>query len=152
MIANVKNIVTRDFVPLPTEAYSAEVANGVFSSIETSINGILQKIRDRGFYMDNIALDRIDNITQFTSVMNSNIDKINLYLSSINQALATNYLLGKEILETMKIDVLNADGASSIVVYDDRIDIAMANSQVVSVSQDKVISTKGSDIQEITHA
>jgi hypothetical protein len=102
--------------------------------------------------MEDIALDRIENITQFTSVMNANVDKVNSYLKSINEALSTNYLLGKEILETKKIDVVNTDGVSAVVVYDDRIDIEMINEQIVSVRQDHVKSVKGTDIQEITHA
>jgi hypothetical protein len=102
--------------------------------------------------MEDIQLDKIENITQFTSVMNANVDKVNSYLKSINEALSTNYLLGKEILETMKIDVVNADGVSAIVVYDDRIDVEMINDQVVSVRQDHVTSKKGTDTQEIVHA
>jgi len=152
MIAKIHTVVTRDFVAVPTSAYDASVANAVFTDIEVAINKILSKIRKQGFFMEDIVLDRIDNITQFTSVMNANIDKINSYFRAMNESLSTSYMLGREILETMKVDVVNDDAISSIVIHDDKIQVELANGQIVDVKKDSITSTKGADVQEITHA
>jgi len=152
MVANITSIVTRDFVPSPIEGYTIESINELMINIAYSINGILEKIRDRGFNMEDISLKNIDNITQVTEVLNENINMINKYFSDMNETFAQNYMLNKEVLETMKIDVANTDAMSTIVVFDDRVDVELDNGQIVSVKKNEVTSVKGNDTQTIAHA
>lgn len=151
MVAKILSLITRDFIDYPASGYTIPGMNKVMQDIEDGINAIIDKIRSRGYFMEDIQLDKIENITQVEKVLNRNIDKINLYFSSLNTAFKESYMLEKEILETMKIDVVNADSTSSIVVFSDRIDIEISNGQVVSVKSDEVTSVKGTDIKTITH-
>jgi hypothetical protein len=70
----------------------------------------------------------------------------------MNKLFSENYLLQKEILETMAIDVVNDDSVSSITIARDNIGISMANGQFVTVKEDFVSSTKDGTEQVITHA
>jgi hypothetical protein len=152
MVASVKAMMTRYFISSPVENYTIDELNAITREMQNSLSAIVSKIKERGYSMVDIELESIDNITQVTAVMNRNIEKLNHYLSSLNQVFSENYLLSKEVLETMKIDVMNEDSTSSIVVYDDRIDVELFNGQVVSVSTDSVTSVKADDSQTITHA
>jgi len=152
MIASVKTLVSSIFVKYPPDDIDIDAINEIFASIEKSFNKIIKKIQDRGLTMDDMELERIDNITQVVSKLNSNIDTINKYISSLNSTFGENYLLQKEILETMSIDVVNSDSTAVVTVFDDRLNIAMANGQIVDVSAGKVVSTKDGDEQTIIHA
>jgi len=152
MVAKVLSLVTRDFIDYPSDGYTIPGINKVMQDAEDGINTIIEKIRSRGYFMENIQLEEIGNITQVEQVLNRNIDKINLYFSSLNTAFKESYMLEKEILEVMKIDVVNTDSMSSIVVFSDRIDIEINNGQIVSVKSDEVTSVKGTDTKTITHA
>lgn len=151
MVANVHTLVTRNFATYPIDGYNLSSMNIYIERMEKIVNIILAKIRKKGYFMDDIQLQKIDNITQVEKVLNENIDKINTYLMSLNDTLGQNYMLSKEILETMKIDVLNDDSSSTIVVFNDRIDVELNNGQVVSVQTDKVTSVKDGDTKVITH-
>ena len=152
MVAKVHTFVTRDFVDYPTVGYDVPGMNQLMTNIAVAINLIIGKIRGRGYFMEDIELESIGNITQVEQVLNRNIDKVNMYFSALNTAFKESYMLEKEILETMKIDVVNTDSSSAIVVYSDRVDIELNNGQVVSVKTNEVTSVKDGDTQVITHA
>lgn len=152
MVAKVFSLMVTDFIDYPTEGYDLVGINKITQDIQDSINKLITKIRDRGYTMDNIELEQITNITQVATVLNRNTDKVNLYFSALNKAFSEHYMLDKEVLETMKIEVMNEDTTSMVVVYKDRIDLELNNGQVVSVKADEVKSAKGQDTQTITHA
>jgi hypothetical protein len=152
MVAKVTSIVSNVFVKYPEDDIGVVELNMVFANIEESINYVLKKVRDRGFFMEDLVLDRVDNITQVVTVTNSNIDKVNLFIRNMNKLFSENYLLQKEILETMSIDVVNDDSISSITIARDNIGISMANGQFVTIKEDIVSSTKDGTEQVITHA
>lgn len=151
MVAQVFSLMITDFIKYPNADYDIDVINGVMTNIQNAINGLIAKIRSRGYAMDDIVLDKITNITQVSNVLNKNIDKINQYFSALNKAFEEQYMLSKEVLETMKIEVLNKDSNSMVVVYEDKIDVELNNGQVVSIKRDTVTSKKGDDIKTITH-
>jgi len=152
MIASVKTMVTNNFIPYALDDIDIVAINIMFVNIAEGINKIVTKIRQRGFSMDDIQLENIDNITQVVRKTNNNIDKINKYFQSLNITLAENYLLGKEILETMAIDVINSDTTAVVTIFQDRIDIDLSNGQKVNIKQDSVTSSKDGDTQTIAHA
>ncbi len=151
MVAKVTSMITRGFVDYPLDGYDINGINQIMTDTQTAINKLLVKIRDRGYAMEDVELEQIENITQVSEVLNRNIDKINHYFSSLNRVFSEQYMLSKEILESMKIDVLNNDSASSVVVYDDRVDIEMNNGQIVSVNTTEVVSVKDQDTQTLSH-
>ena len=151
MVAQVFSLMITNFIKYPNADYDIDVINGVMTNIQNAINGLIAKIRSRGYAMDDIVLDKITNITQVSNVLNKNIDKINQYFSALNKAFEEQYMLSKEVLETMKIEVLNKDSNSMVVVYEDKIDVELNNGQVVSIKRDTVTSKKGDDIKTITH-
>jgi hypothetical protein len=152
MVAKVTSIVSNVFVKYPEDDIGVVELNMVFANIEESINYVLKKVRDRGFFMEDLVLDRVDNITQVVTVTNSNIDKVNLFIRNMNKLFSENYLLQKEILETMSIDVVNDDSIAAITIARDNIGISMANGQFVTIKEDIVSSTKDGTEQVITHA
>ena len=151
MVAQVFSLMITNFIKYPNADYDIDVINGVMTNIQNAINGLIAKIRSRGYAMDDIVLDKITNITQVSNVLNKNIDKINQYFSALNKAFEEQYMLSKEVLETMKIEVLNKDSNSMVVVYEDKVDVELNNGQVVSIKRDTVTSKKGDDIKTITH-
>jgi hypothetical protein len=152
MVAKVTSMVTSDFVNYAETGYDINGMNILMQDAAVAINKILSKIRNRGFFMDDIELENIANITQVSEVLNRNIDKINEYFSALNSTFSEHYMLSKEILETMKIDIVNVDSTSTVVVFEDRVDIELNNGQIVSVKKDEVTSVKDGDSQTITHA
>jgi len=152
MVAKVISMAMVDFVNYPEVGFDITGMNAVSESMEKAINKIVAKLRDRGYNMNDIELERIGNITQVTNVLNRNIDKVNEYFSAMNKTFSEQYMLSKEILETMKIEVVNEDSMSNVVVYRDRVDVELGNGQVVSVNTNEVKSVKGADEQIITHA
>jgi len=151
MVAKVLSLMTTNFIDYPNTGYDIDGINSVIQNIQESINNLIAKIRSRGYTMDDISLEKITNITQVSTVLNRNIDRVNQYFSALNKAFAEHYMLNKEVLETMKIEVLNKDSSSMVVVHEDRVDVELNNGQVVSIKTDTVTSTKDGDTQTITH-
>jgi len=152
MVASVTGYVTNKFVKSIGDGYSIDSFNELMSSIEDSLNSIVSKIKNRGFYMDDVALDRATSVVDMLNTLNSNVEKINRYIVAINSALSDNYMLGKEILSAMEIKVVNSDAISSLVVYDDRLEVNLDAEQTVTIKKGEVSSTMNGDTQTIIHA
>ena len=152
MVAKVHSLMSRSFIDNSSGGLTITSINAIMVEIAATLNAISLKLRNRGYTMNDIVLDKIVDITQVAATLNININKINTYLSNINLAFAQNYMLSKEVLETMKIEVVNNDGISSVTVFDNRLEVSLSNGQSVSVKKDEVISIKDIDIQTITHA
>lgn len=151
MVARVYTYITRDFVSHPSEGLTIAGINSLFSEKASAINRLISRLRERGYNMENMVLEQITDITQVTKVLNSNIDMLNKYMSALNVAYSTNYLLPKEVLETMKIELINDDTVGSVTVRDESIEVAMNNGQIVTVNTASVSSVKDGVTKTITH-
>ncbi len=152
MTALVRTLLSMEFVPNTNGSYDLADINNIATNIEYVFNGIISKFADKGFYMDDMVLDKATTMSGVMTATNNNVDKINQYIASLNKALKTNYMLDKEVLSVMAIDVMNRDGAATVEVHPLKISVGLHNGQVVDINTTSVISEKDGDIQTIIHA
>ncbi len=151
MIASVSSLLTMVFVPTFSGEYDLIGINGSVTQIEYAFNVIVEKFRDKGFYMDDMVLEKAATMSEVGSAMDSNVETINRYIASLNKALETNYLLGKEVLSVMSIDLINNDGVSVVEASPDYLTISLNNGQTVKINTTEVVSSLSGDVQTITH-
>jgi len=151
MTAKVSTLVSTIFVPKQLDSYSVQEINDMFESIEKSFNYILNKIREQGFYMDDMKLKRVSSIVDMATVSNENIDSINEYISSMNNALAGDYFLSKEILEVSQISLRNETFSASVSVQPKVVSVALSSGEVVTVGTTGVVIQNGTDSKEILY-
>ena len=152
MIAMVRTLLSMEFVENTESTYDLTDINTVITSIEFAFNAIILKFTEQGFYMDDMVLEKATTMSGVMVAMNNNVDTINQYIASLNNALKTNYLLDKEVLSVMSVDVVNRDGAATVEVHPLKINIGLNNGQVVEVNTTSITSTLGGDVQTIVHA
>ncbi len=152
MTAIVRTLLSMEFIPNGEGVYDLTDINNTITSIEYVFNDIISKFTDKGFYMDDMVLEKATTMSGLMSVMNSNTDKINQYVASLNKALKTNYLLDKEVLSVMAIDVMNRDGAATVEVHPLKISVGLHNGQVIDINTTNIVSDLDGDTQTIVHA
>jgi len=152
MTARVKSDLTNIFCHYIDGETGLFDLNEKFGQIETSINFIVNKIIDRGYNMSQLELKQLTNIGEAIEVFNENVSTINSYLITISDLIGTDYLVGKEILSSMKIDIVNNNTTAGVRVNPDSIDISMSNGQSVKITEGKVESTLNEEALELTHA
>lgn len=152
MVAKVSTLLTMEFIENRDGVYDLAEINGVFTSIEFVFNTIIDKFGERGFFMEQMELEKATTMSGVMSAMNNNVDKINQYMSALNTSLATNYMLDKEVLSVMSIDVVNRDGAATVEVHPLKINIGLNNGQTIEVNTTSVVSELDGDTQTIVHA
>ncbi len=152
MTAIVRTLLSMEFIPNTEGVYDLTDINNTITNIEYVFNDIISKFTDKGFYMDDMVLEKATTMSGLMSVMNSNTDKINQYVASLNKALKTNYLLDKEVLSVMAVDLINRDGAATVEVHPLKISVGLHNGQVIDINTTSVVSNLDGDIQTIIHA
>lgn len=126
--------------------------NDHFAQIQGAINIIVQKIIKRGYNMSDMELKQITDIGESIEVFNDNVATINSYLVSISELIGTDYLISKEILSTLRIDLLNTNTSAGVRVNPDNFSMTLANGQEISVVEGEVVSVLGDETLTLTHA
>ena len=152
MTAMIKTLLSMEFIPNTQGVYDLDDINNTITNIEFSFNVIIAKFTAQGFYMEDIVLEKATTVHGVMNAMNNNVDKLNKYIASLNTALKTNYLLDKEVLSVMSIDILNRDGAATVEVHPLKINIGLNNGQIIEINTTSITSDLAGDIQTITHA
>ena len=152
MTALVRTLLSMEFVSVSSGTYDLLDINDTITNIEYAFNDIISKFTSKGFFMEDMVLEKATTMSGVMSAMNNNVSTINTYISSLNKALKTNYRLDKEVLSVMAIDVVNRDGAATVEVHPSKISIGLNNGQIISIDTTSVVSDLDGDIQTITHA
>ena len=152
MTAMIRTLLSMEFVENTSGTYDLADINTVVTSIEFTFNTIIAKFTEQGFYMDDMVLEKATTMSGVMVAMNNNVDTINQYIASLNNALKTNYLLDKEVLSVMSVDVINRDGAATVEIHPLKINVGLHNGQIVEINTTNITSTLGADVQTIVHA
>lgn len=152
MTAMIRTLLTMEFVENTTGEYDLADINNIITNIEFAFNSIISRFTEKGFYMEDMVLEKATTMSGVMTAMNNNVDTINQYIASLNNALKTNYMLDKEVLSVMSIDVVNRDGAATVEVHPLKINVGLHNGQVVEINTTNITSTLDADIQTIVHA
>ncbi len=152
MTALVKTLLSMEFVSVSEGTYDILDINNTIINIEYAFNDIISKFTSKGFFMEDMVLEKVETMSGVMSAMNNNVTTINRYISSLNRALKTNYRLDKEVLSVMAIDVVNRDGAATVEVHPLKISVALHNGQTIDVNTTSVVSDLDGDTQTIIHA
>ena len=152
MTALVKTFLSMEFIENTESSYDITDINNIITNIEFAFNAIIIKFTEQGFYMDDMVLEKATTMSGVMVAMNNNVDTINQYIASLNNSLKTNYLLDKEILSVMSVDVINRDGAATIEIHPLKINVGLHNGQIVEINTTSITSTLGADVQTIVHA
>ncbi len=152
MTAIVRTFLSMEFVENTPGTYDLVDLNNVVTNIEFAFNAIITKFTEQGFYMEDMVLEKAVTMNGVMTAMNNNVDTINRYISSLNNALKTNYMLDKEVLSVMSVDVVNRDGAATVEVHPSKINIGLHNGQIIEINTTSIVSDLDGDVQTITHA
>ena len=152
MTAMIRTFLSMEFVENTPGTYDLADINTIVTSIEFAFNTIIEKFTEQGFYMEDMVLEKAVTMSGLMTAMNNNVNTINQYISSLNNALKTNYLLDKEVLSVMSVDIVNRDGAATVEIHPLKINIGLHNGQIVEINTTNITSTLGADVQTIVHA
>lgn len=152
MIAKVTGLITNRFAKFLKSQSTIDDINNAFKDTEEVLNAIVDKVIKRGYNMNMVELKTANNIGELLQVFNENMNTINQYLLSLSELTESEYLISKELLSVMKIDVRNNNTGASIKINPDDFRVTLSNGQEITIKQGTVTSVLNGEELSIQHA
>jgi len=107
--------------------------NEWLEKVESFCNYFVDKLGEKGVNINMLTLDKIHDIRDFQTTMNTNISKMNNFLMELNKTITSNNVAASNIKSISNIAFRNDKVTGSVSIYNNSLDIDIGKDDLINI-------------------